>query len=209
MLVVRHGEVSGIEEWCFRRVNELPDALYPLVWPFQQIGVLAVGPVVAIVALVLHHRRLALAALIVTVLKLGSERAVKAFVSRQRPGTSIGADITLARRRPPRRRELRLRPCRAGRRPRRRDLAVPARPMALGAVGVRGRRDVRPGLRRGAQPPRRRVWSRARCGDRRRRAPGRYASRGPHPKPIRTRPSAAAPSPRSTRIGRLVAACSR
>ncbi len=94
MLVVRHGEVSGIEEWCFRRVNELPDALYPLVWPFQQIGVLAVGPVVAIVALVLHHRRLALAALIVTVLKLGSERAVKAFVSRQRPGTSIGPDIT-------------------------------------------------------------------------------------------------------------------
>ena len=37
--------------------------------------------------------RLAAVALAVTVLKLLGERAVKAVVSRQRPGTSIGADV--------------------------------------------------------------------------------------------------------------------
>ena len=53
------------------------------------------GPVVAIVALVLRKYRLAVAALVVTFLKLASERAVKALSSRQRPYTSIGPDIEL------------------------------------------------------------------------------------------------------------------
>ena len=95
MLIVRDGTVSGVEETVFNAVNELPGALYPVVWPFQQIGALLVGPLVALVALVLRKYRLAIAALVVTVLKLVTERAVKAVVSRQRPGTSIGPDVEL------------------------------------------------------------------------------------------------------------------
>jgi undecaprenyl-diphosphatase len=65
------------------------------LWPFQQLGALAVGPVVAIAALLLHRRRLAAAAIAVTIGKLISERLVKAAVSRSRPFTSIGPEVTL------------------------------------------------------------------------------------------------------------------
>jgi undecaprenyl-diphosphatase len=93
MLAVRNGTVSSFEESVFRAVNDLPQGLYPFLWPFQQLGAVLVGPVVALVALVLRRYRLALAALLVTLAKLVLERVVKAMVSRQRPGTSIGTDI--------------------------------------------------------------------------------------------------------------------
>jgi glycosyltransferase 2 family protein len=92
-LIVRDGTVPGWEESVFRTVNDLPGALYPVLWPFQQLGVLVIGPIVAIVALILRRYRLAVAALIVTAAKLVSERIVKAAVSRERPYTSIGSDI--------------------------------------------------------------------------------------------------------------------
>lgn len=95
MLAVRDGSVSGLERSVFRAINDLPEAVYSLLWPFQQLGALFVGPLVAVVALVLHRRRLALAAVIVTAAKLVTERIVKAIVSRERPGTSIGTDIHL------------------------------------------------------------------------------------------------------------------
>jgi undecaprenyl-diphosphatase len=90
MLAVRDGAVSDVEESAFRAVNDLPDALYPLLWPFQQLGVLVVGPIVAIIALLARRPRLAIAALIATVAKLLLERVVKSMVSRQRPATSVG-----------------------------------------------------------------------------------------------------------------------
>jgi undecaprenyl-diphosphatase len=90
MLVVRDGAVSDLEEGAFRAVNDLPDALYPLLWPFQQLGVVVVGPIVAIVALLARRPRLAIAALVATVAKLWLERVVKSMVSRERPGTSVG-----------------------------------------------------------------------------------------------------------------------
>jgi undecaprenyl-diphosphatase len=93
MLLVRDGKVSGAEEAVFRAVNDLPEALYPVLWPFQQAGALFIGPIVALVALLLRRYRLAWAALAATVLKLFLERAVKGVASRQRPGTSIGSDI--------------------------------------------------------------------------------------------------------------------
>jgi membrane-associated phospholipid phosphatase len=93
MVAVRNGNVSGFEESIFHAVNDLPQALYPLLWPFQQAGAVLVGPVVALVAFVLGYRRLAAAALVVTVMKLVLERVVKAMVTRDRPGTSIGPDI--------------------------------------------------------------------------------------------------------------------
>lgn len=93
MLVVRNGTVSGFEESIFRAINDLPQALYRPLWPFQQAGNLVIGPVVALVALVLGYRRLAAAALAVTVMKLVLERVVKGMVTRERPGTSIGPDV--------------------------------------------------------------------------------------------------------------------
>jgi osmoprotectant transport system substrate-binding protein len=87
------GRLSGVEKTVFRAVNDLPGWLEPVAWPFQQLGALFVGPLVAVVAVALHRYRLAIAALVVTAAKLLAERGVKAMVSRQRPGTSIGADI--------------------------------------------------------------------------------------------------------------------
>lgn len=93
LLAVRNGTVSEPEESVFELVNDLPGFLYPVLWPFQQLGALVAGPAVALVALILRRYRLAVAALLATVGKLGAERLVKAMVSRQRPGTSVGSYI--------------------------------------------------------------------------------------------------------------------
>jgi len=93
MLTVRDGTVSDGEEATFHAINDLPELLYPILWPFQQLGALVIGPIAALIALVLRRYRLALLLLAATVLKLVTERLVKAQVSRQRPDTSIEADI--------------------------------------------------------------------------------------------------------------------
>jgi membrane-associated phospholipid phosphatase len=95
MGVVRDGHLPDWERSLFETVNDLPGALYPLLWPFQQVGVVVVGPILAIVAALLRRYRLALALVLATLLKLGLERAVKAAVSRERPGTSVGATAEL------------------------------------------------------------------------------------------------------------------
>ena len=45
MVAVRNGSVSDVERSVFRAVNDLPAALYPVLWPFQQLGAVLVGPV--------------------------------------------------------------------------------------------------------------------------------------------------------------------
>lgn len=84
-LIARSGRVGAVERAAFRAVNGLPSALEPMLWPFMQLGNLAVGPLVAVVAAVTARYRLAAAALLVTAGKLLSERAVKAVVDRERP----------------------------------------------------------------------------------------------------------------------------
>jgi undecaprenyl-diphosphatase len=54
----------------------------------QFLGVLAIGPIVALVALLCRRPRLAVAALSVTVLKLVAERIVWRVVERSRPGVT-------------------------------------------------------------------------------------------------------------------------
>lgn len=93
MIAVRNGSLSTLEEDAFRALNDLPAALYPVLWPFQQLGNLLVGPAVAVVAAATRHFRLAVAAIGATLAKLWLERVVKDVVSRQRPGTSVGPDI--------------------------------------------------------------------------------------------------------------------
>src|SRR5215203_5959462 len=68
MLIVRDGAVSDAEESVFRGVNDLPGWLYAVAGPLQLVGALVLGPIVAAVALVLRRYRLAVAALVVTLL---------------------------------------------------------------------------------------------------------------------------------------------
>jgi glycosyltransferase 2 family protein len=95
IVVVRNGNVPAWERSAFHAINDLPNVLYRPLWPFQQLGALAIGPTVALVAAVLRRFRLAAAVVTATVAKLVLERAVKVLASRQRPGTSIGSGVHL------------------------------------------------------------------------------------------------------------------
>jgi glycosyltransferase 2 family protein len=95
LLLVRDGEVPGWERSIFQTVNGMPSFLYGPTWPLQQLGVLAVGPIVALVALVLRRWRLAGAVIAATVAKLAVERLVKMAATRERPAVSIGHEAHL------------------------------------------------------------------------------------------------------------------
>jgi undecaprenyl-diphosphatase len=92
-LVARHGTTTGLELRVFRAINGLPEALSAPMGGAQLLGVLAVGPLVAIVACVLRRWRLAAAALLVTAGKLVAERVVWHVVQRSRPGSTIADAI--------------------------------------------------------------------------------------------------------------------
>lgn len=92
-LAVRDGTVGPVEVRIFRAINGLPDALSPPMRGAQLLGILAVGPLVAVSALLLRRWRLAIAALLVTAGKLVAERTVWHFVERSRPGTTISDAI--------------------------------------------------------------------------------------------------------------------
>lgn len=94
-IVGTDGHVPAWERDTFDAVNGLPDALNPVLWPFQQVGAILVAPVLALVALALRKYRLALGLFLAALLKLGLERAVKAIVTRERPGASIGSSAEL------------------------------------------------------------------------------------------------------------------
>jgi undecaprenyl-diphosphatase len=95
IVAVRDGAVPAWERSTFEAVNGLPGWLYPVLWPFQQLGVVIWGPVLALVAAATRRYRLALALVGATVAKLVLERVVKAIATRERPGTSIGPDAEL------------------------------------------------------------------------------------------------------------------
>jgi undecaprenyl-diphosphatase len=93
-MIAHSGRVSELEAAIFRSINGLPDALYPFANAAQLLGILIVGPVVALVALVCRRPRLAIAALLATALKLMAERLVIwPLVFRARPGTSTPGAI--------------------------------------------------------------------------------------------------------------------
>src|SRR6476619_2318378 len=93
--VVANGHrVPAAEHAVFSWINGLPDGLTFAAHNLQFLGVLAVGPIVAVIALAARRPRLAAAALIVTALKLLTERLVWRVVQRERPGvTEPGALI--------------------------------------------------------------------------------------------------------------------
>lgn len=90
---VRSGEVGDTERQVFHSVNRLPDLHPAVLWPQQQFGNLAAGPIIAAVAAVRGDRRLAGAALLTTVLKVAGERAVKQVIVRHRPGSTVEGAI--------------------------------------------------------------------------------------------------------------------
>jgi undecaprenyl-diphosphatase len=93
-LIAHSGRVSDLEATLFRSINHLPEALYPFANAAQFLGILVVGPVVALVALLFRRPRLAIAALLVTALKLAAERyVIWPLVFRARPGTSTPGAI--------------------------------------------------------------------------------------------------------------------
>jgi membrane-associated phospholipid phosphatase len=90
-LVARTGTVGPAERAVFHAVNDLPGWLYRPMWVFQQAGNLLVAlGLLLVVALVLRRPKLAAAAVVAVVAKLGLERVVKSVVERRRPGTTIG-----------------------------------------------------------------------------------------------------------------------
>ena len=93
-IVAATGRVPAQERDVFSWINGLPDVLTEPAHLAQYLGVLAIGPVVALVALVARRPRLAAAALLVTALKLVSERLVWRVITRDRPGvTEPGAHV--------------------------------------------------------------------------------------------------------------------
>ena len=86
--IVRDASVSHQEQAAFEAINHLPGSLEPTMHAAQFLGVVVIGPIVAIVALILRRWRLAAAAVIVTAGKLAAERIVWQVVQRDRPGTT-------------------------------------------------------------------------------------------------------------------------
>jgi undecaprenyl-diphosphatase len=93
MLFARNGTVGSVEARVFHWINGLPDALSPVMTKVQLLGILAIGPLVAIVAAIFRRWRLALAAVIITAAKLFSEKMVWKIVQRDRPSITIPGAI--------------------------------------------------------------------------------------------------------------------
>jgi len=89
ILFAHNGTVGSVEARVFQAINGLPDALSPVMTKVQLLGIIAVGPLVAIVAAIFRRWRLALAAVIITAAKLLAERQVWKIVQRERPGITI------------------------------------------------------------------------------------------------------------------------
>jgi membrane-associated phospholipid phosphatase len=94
-LVASSGRVGDVERAVFDAINGLPSSLTVPMRGLQYLGVLAVGPAVALVAVAFRRYRLAIAALLVTVLKLAAERAIWNVldIHRERPGTTVPGAI--------------------------------------------------------------------------------------------------------------------
>jgi len=98
-------EIHPAEQQVFRAVNRLPGWLYWPLWAPMQLGNLAVGTIVGVVAaVVLADWHLGIAVVLAMALKLVTERLVRRRMApyltvRQRPGTSEpgailrGADV--------------------------------------------------------------------------------------------------------------------
>lgn len=86
--------VSALEEGIFRAANDLPGALYPVLWPLMQLGTFISVPVVAVGAAAARRFRLAIEAGTAGVASYALAKVVKDLYPRDRPGAFL-ADVNL------------------------------------------------------------------------------------------------------------------
>lgn len=90
MLVAR-AELATLEASIFRAVNDLPEGLYTVVWPFMQYGTFITIPALAVIALLFGRFRLALAIALAGVGVYLVALVVKGVVDRGRPAALLTA----------------------------------------------------------------------------------------------------------------------
>lgn len=90
MLAAR-AQLGSLEVAIFRAINELPQALYTVVWPFMQYGTFLTIPALAVTALLFRRFALALAMVLAGVGVYLAAIVVKNVVERGRPGALITA----------------------------------------------------------------------------------------------------------------------
>ena len=88
-VLVARQELAALEVRIFRAVNELPQGLRTVVWPFMQYGTFITIPALAVVALLFRRFRLALAFVLAGVGVYLVALVVKDFVERGRPAALI------------------------------------------------------------------------------------------------------------------------
>ena len=81
--------LSDAEVAAFRRLNDLPDALRPVIWPLMQYGTIVTVPILCLVALAFRRYRLALAIAFAGIGVYLLARVVKLMVERGRPGALL------------------------------------------------------------------------------------------------------------------------
>ena len=90
--VVARRPLTAVETAVFRAVNDLPEALFPVVWPLMQYGTFITIPVLSVMAFAMRRWRLGLALLTAGVSVYAIARLVKVVVDRGRPGGLL-ADV--------------------------------------------------------------------------------------------------------------------
>ena len=90
--VVARRSLTAVETAVFRAVNDLPEALFPVVWPLMQYGTFITIPVLSLMAFAMRRWRLGLALLTAGVSVYAIARLVKVVVDRGRPG-GVLADV--------------------------------------------------------------------------------------------------------------------
>ena len=90
MLAAR-AELTSLEVEMFRAVNELPQGLHSVVWPFMQYGTFITIPALAVIALLFRRFRLALAMALAGVGVYLVALVVKDVVQRGRPSALLTA----------------------------------------------------------------------------------------------------------------------
>lgn len=88
-LLLGSREVPGVERSVFRAVNGVPDIPFALAWVPMQLGNVMAVPAAAVLALVAHRSRAALALGLAGLSAWILGKVVKAFVERGRPGALL------------------------------------------------------------------------------------------------------------------------
>ncbi len=93
-LPVEASRVGGLELDVFRAVNDLPGALFPVLWPLMQFGAVLVVPATALAAVAFRRYRLAGEVLAAGVAAWLLAKVVKEIVFRERPAAILD-DVNL------------------------------------------------------------------------------------------------------------------